>query len=170
MKLSPAQAALLHTAESAASSALMTLVIGVWQALATGQVHWSQMAVVFGSGFVAALGLIYKSVKSSPALSQAESDTTKQVASEAHSLAMTALNHIDAIWPAIHNLNTQQASQKAATPVNAPQPVHPSGVSPSGFVAVAQGPASAVVNNPPVFSLPQRTFTQSALMPAVPKQ
>lgn len=163
MKLSPAQAALLHTGESAASSALMTLVVGIWQSLATGQVHWSQMAVVFGSGFIGALGLIYKSVKASPALPQAETDTTNQLASEAHSLAMTALNHIEAIWPAIHTLNTQQAATKAA------QPVAPVSVPQVPFPPV--GPANIPAQGPTVtYTPPQRLFTQSALMPAMPKQ
>lgn len=164
MKLSSAQAALLHTGESAASSAIMTLVIGIWQQIATGQISWSQLFIVFGSGFVGALGLIYKSVASSPSLKQAEADTTNEAIAEAKSLAMMALNHIESIWPALHSLNSavqnQQAATKPVQPVSAPQPVQPQitpVVSSSGVASVGQVP----------FAVPQRSFTQSALMPAV---
>lgn len=170
MKLSPAQSALLHTGESAASSALMTLVVGIWQSLATGQVHWSQMAAVFGSGFVAALGLIYKSVKSSPALPQAETDTANQLASEAKSLAQQALTRIENIWPVLHDLNTRQTAQEAATPATS---LATGGtIKPGQIAIVADNMREAVFPNPAAnmtatYTPPQRSFNQSALMPAV---
>ena len=148
MKLSSAQAALLHTAESAASSALMTLVIGIWQQIATGQVSWPTLFTVFGSGFVAALGLIYKSVTSSPNLQQAETDTMSEAVAEAKSLAQAALAHIENIWPVLHQLNTQQAATKAVPPASVPQVPFP------------------VTNNTPPTSPMLNTFP---MMPAVPK-
>lgn len=79
MKLTPAQATLLHVGESAASSALWTLLIGIVQQLATGQVSVAGLGTVFGSGFIAAFGLVYKSVKASSKLAQGEADTAEEI-------------------------------------------------------------------------------------------
>ena len=79
MKPTTAQLALLHIGESVASSALLTFLVGIFQQLATGQISVTELATVFGSGFVAALGLIYKTVKADPNFKQATFDTTDQL-------------------------------------------------------------------------------------------
>lgn len=179
MKLSPAQAALLHTLESAASSAILTFIVGLVQYLSTHALSWPDLATVFASGFVAAFGLIYKSVITSPNLQQAEADTASAAVAEAKSLAQQALGHIENIWPALHALNTQQAATPVVQPVSVPQV--PFQVTGSTYQQpsltnnpitltynTATGTATVAPQN--MVSLPQRSFTESALMPAVPKQ
>jgi hypothetical protein len=167
MKLSPAQAALMHTLESAASSAILTFIVGLVQYLSTHALNWSDLATVFASGFVAAFGLIYKSVITSPNLQQAESDTLNEAVTEAKSLAQQALAHIENIWPALHGLNSALATQQAATKAATPAPsVVPVSVPQVAFTP----PNTASVPFPSIVALPQRSFSQSALMPAVPKQ
>ena len=199
MKLSPAQAALMHTLESAASSAILTFIVGLVQYLSTHALNWSDLATVFASGFVAAFGLIYKSVITSPNLQQAESDTLNEAVTEAKNLAQQALAHVENIWPALHALNTQQAATKAVQPAMvAPYkitdaPLASGGMIQPGTIAIVSGGGPEVVYTSknasvqpanvsqvpfppapgtatPAFMLPQRSFSQSALMPAVPKQ
>ena len=150
-KLTPAMAALLHTGESAVSSALLTLVIGLVQQISTHQTDWTTLLTVFGSGFIASLGLIYKSVLSSPDLPQAESDA----ANEAKLLAQQALAHIENLFPLLHTHNT--ALQSTVQPV----PSSISSVMPAQNATAA--PSMATTQS---FALPTRSFGDSAIMPA----
>jgi hypothetical protein len=130
MKLTPAQSALLHIAESAGTSFLLTIVIGIIQQLATGQTQISELLTIFGSGFVACLGLIYKTMRSSPNFSQAEADTAdelKQWFEMRVSLAETRLGNLFRVTVATPTPTISHAATVAPTPAPAsaqPAPAH----------------------------------------------
>lgn len=156
MKLSPAQAALWHTAESAISSAMITLIIGVWQQLATGQTNWGELFTIFGSGFVAALGLVYKSVLASPDLKQAEADTAEEIkAFLTNEFGLFMNSHFSGVAQRFSGLESL-----LATHTHVPLP---SALAPSPL------PQMPFPNTAPQ-ALPVRSWNDSALMPSVPKQ
>lgn len=167
IKITPAMVTLWHVAATVTGGVMLPILLGLFQYVSS---HGANVGQDISYGIPVLVGglatlpvSIWHAVKANPALPQAETDLENDAANEAKNLAQQALatgqkalDHIEqSIWPALHQLNTQQAAQKAATPVVAQMPVGPANIQP-------QGPA--------VFSLPSRSFTQSALMPAVPKQ
>lgn len=149
-KPSTAQVALLHAGESAASSAIVTFIIGTWQQIATGQISWSLLFTVFGSGSIAAFGLIYKSVLASPDFAQAESDTANQIR-----------NAIEQRFQALENAFSLHSHPAPPAPVAASQPQI---TIPSPLPGTASVGVAPVV---PIISLPQRSWNDSALIPSV---
>jgi len=75
-----AQQAIIHVAQSAALSGLVSLLVGIVQYLSAGSIDLKTLLTVLGSGFLTALTMIYKSISSNPNLAQAALDT----ANEAH--------------------------------------------------------------------------------------
>lgn len=130
MKPTTAQLALLHVAESAGASALLTLLVGILQQLTAGQISVSQLLTVLGSGFFVAMCLIYKTVKASPDLKQAETDTAGQIQQfvEARFTAFeTRLAQWFARQPIASQLTSPQlpAAVRSSTPAPAQQPSQP---------------------------------------------
>lgn len=73
-----AQLAILHVAESAGISALMTIVAGVYQYVLTNGLNVPGLLTFLGTAFVACLAMVYKSVRSDPSLGQAAMDTANE--------------------------------------------------------------------------------------------
>ena len=78
-KPTPAQLALLHVAESGAVSGVLTIIMAVYQAVATNGLNWPALGMTAGTTFLGALAMIYKSVLSNPNLAQAGTDTLSEV-------------------------------------------------------------------------------------------
>lgn len=78
-KPTAAQLALLHVAESGAVSGVLTIIMAVYQAVATNGLNWPALGMTAGVAFLGAMGMIYKTVLSNPNLAQAGTDTLSEV-------------------------------------------------------------------------------------------
>lgn len=156
MKLSPAQAALWHAGESAISSTMITLIIGVWQQLATGATNWGELFTIFGGGFVAALGLVYKSVLASPDLKQAEEDTAEEVKNFlSNEFSQFVNSHFAGVAQRFSGLESLLANH---THAQLPSALAPSQPPPFPVASTSTGVVPQV---------PTRSWNDSALMPIV---
>ena len=70
-----AQSAIVHVAQSAGLSALISLLIAIAQYLSTGNIDIHTLLSVLGGGFLTGLTMVYKSISSNPNLAQAALDT-----------------------------------------------------------------------------------------------
>lgn len=177
MKITPSMVTLWHVAATITGGVMLPILLGLVQYVSS---HGANVGQDISYGIPVLIGglatlpvSIWHAVKANPALPQAEADVSNQAVAEVKNMAHEALTRIENIWPVLHDLNTRQTAQeaitKAATPVSAPQPVQPVSVPQVPFSIAGstyQHPASTPINA----VLPQRSFTQSALMPAVPKQ
>lgn len=78
----PAQIIIIHSAESATLSALLTIMVAAIQYAATNGLNWGGLAAVLGTSFVAQMAMVYKSLAANPQTAQALSDTVRQVLSQ----------------------------------------------------------------------------------------
>lgn len=78
----PAQIIIIHSAESATLSALLTIMVAAIQYAATNGLNWGGLAAVLGTSFVAQMAMVYKSLANNPQTAQALSDTVRQVLSQ----------------------------------------------------------------------------------------
>ena len=111
-KPTAAQLALLHVAESGAVSGVLTIIMAVYQAVATNGLNWPALGMVAGTTFLGALTMIYKSVLTNPNLAQAGTDTL----SEVKALLEQAIPYLHT-----HAVPTPPVPSPAPVPV-APQP------------------------------------------------
>lgn len=181
MKITPSMVTLWHVAATVAGGIMLPILLGLFQYVSAHGANVGQ-DVSYGIpvlvGGLATLPVsIWHAVKANPVLPQAEADVSNQVVAEVKNMAHEALTRIENMWPVIHDLNTRQTAQealtKAATPAIVPQPVQ-SVVASSGVASASQIPfqviAGTALPSAATYTPPQRLFTQSALMPAVPKQ
>lgn len=82
-----AQLAVLHVAQSAGLSALITFLLAIIQYLSTGNIDLPTLLKVLGGGFLTALGMIYKSISSNPQLAQAALDTANEAIARLEQIA-----------------------------------------------------------------------------------
>ncbi len=119
IKPTTSQLVIIHTAESAGISALMTLVGGVYQYVFTNGLNIPGLLGFLGIAFTACMSMMYKSVRSNPALGQAAIDT----ANEAKALAAQAIPLLHQHLPEPGILSTVGAPVPAHSPfVQAPLP------------------------------------------------
>lgn len=79
----PAQIIVIHSAESAVLSILLTVIVAAVQYVGTSGLNWPGLGGVLATSFVAAMGMSYKSLANNPQTAQALSDTVRQVLSQA---------------------------------------------------------------------------------------
>lgn len=182
MKITPSMVTLWHVAATITGGVMLPILLGLVQYVSS---HGANVGQDISYGIPVLIGglatlpvSIWHAVKANPALPQAEADVSNQAVAEVKNMAHEALTRIENIWPVLHDLNTrqtaQEAAQKAATPVvAAPYKITDA---PASMAQVPVGPTAMYAQSvtastaSPQFSLPQRSFTQSALIPAVPKQ
>lgn len=79
MKPTASQAALLHTVESAAASAILTIGAAIYQEVTTHGINIPGLLTVLGIAFLGAMSMVYKSMMADPNFQQAENDTANEV-------------------------------------------------------------------------------------------
>src|SRR6185503_5932614 len=109
-----AQQAVLHVAQSAGLSALVSLLIGTAQYLSTGNIDIHTLLSVLGGGFLTGCTLVYKSVSSNPQLAQAALDTANE-----------AIQRIEQISPSWLTKDIQNVQKPAPKPISFPASTPP---------------------------------------------
>lgn len=87
-----AQSAIVHVAQSAGLSALISLLIAIAQYLSTGNIDIHTLLSVLGGGFLTGLTMVYKSISSNPNLAQAALDTAQEALQKIEQLSPSWLN------------------------------------------------------------------------------
>lgn len=120
-----AQLALIHVAQSAGLSALVTLLTAVAQYLASGNVDLRVLLTVLGGGFLTGLTMVWKTVSSNPVAAQAALDTAQEALQKVEQLAPWLASDINKLTRPASPLAQQNNIAKlntAAMPAQYPAP------------------------------------------------
>jgi hypothetical protein len=190
MKITPSMVALWHTVVTVATGILVPIIMGLFQYVSQHGVNVGQdvsySIPVLLAGAATLQVSLWHAIKLSPALPQVEAD----VQAQATPIVTTAIGQVGAfVKEEINALESRlhihiNNAVQAATPASVPQVPFPPQASASGNMTILNPnpgtasqygsyiPVSIAGTVPPqnMVSLPQRSFTESALMPAVPKQ
>ena len=181
MKPTTTQQALIHTAESAGISGLMTVAGGVYQYVFAHGLNIPGLLGFLGTSFVAQMLMIYKSVKSSPQLGQAVVDTSGEVKASLASLGAILGSHSGMIGGLAEDVQTIKRWLTAApTPPTAIGQAAPSLQPPAPpapafgnlFPVTSTGAAQITPPNASSASVPQQPFPPlnwTGITHAVPK-
>lgn len=172
-----AQSAILHVAQSAGLSALVSLLIGTAQYLSTGNIDVHTLLATLGGGFLTACTMVYKSVSNNPQLAQAALDTANE-----------AIQRIEQMTPGWLNQDIQKAAKPAPKPISFPPqggvasiPVPPpaqsmnsgGGGMPPDYYSRYQRPSlpdMATQGYVPAINLAQQPFTNQNQVPPAQQQ
>jgi len=171
MKITPSMVTLWHVAATITGGIMVPILLGLAQYVSSHGANVGQ-DVSYGIpvlvGGLATLPVsIWHAVKANPALPQAEKD----VEAQATPIVTTAIGQVGAfVKEEINALESRlhihiNNAVQAATPVSVPQVAFPTNLSVGSILPLTPNATSA-----PNLVMPSRSFTQSALMPAVPKQ
>ena len=158
-----AQQAIVHVAQSAGLSGLVSVLVGVVQYLSSGSIDLRTLLTVLGSGFLTALTFIYKSISSNPNLAQAALDTANEAHARIDQFApwfAAKSKPVQAPKPIIYPLQSQAVQQPMTTGYYQPPQTgnYPSDLATVAYPAVnLNNPnASTTASVPPAMSFLQQ--------------
>lgn len=104
LKLTTAQTVAFHAAESVLFSAIITLVVGIVQLLATSGVDYRTLGTTFGTLFVGSMTMVYKSLATNPQVAAGITDTVNEIRAaiqgDIQRLAQTLTGGVQPLAPA----------------------------------------------------------------------
>jgi len=168
VKITPSMVTLWHVAATVAGGVMLPILLGLFQYASS---HGANVGQDISYGIPVLVGglatlpvSIWHAIQNNPALPQAEKDVSNQAIADVKNMAHEALTRIENMWPVLHDLNTRQTAQEAATKAVPPASV-PQVPFPVMSASVPTNPPASVINSAPASTM-LNTFP---MMPAVPK-